>query len=79
MQFIKQIRDLTILSMTLMALLIPLNAYSQEMMGGNMSCPLCGFMGWGGMILGGGLMLAFIAALVSLTVYLLRRSRNLSQ
>ena len=39
------------------------------------SCPMCGVMGWGTMILGGVLALAAIAALIALTVFLIRRSR----
>lgn len=47
----------------------------QEM--GNMSgsCPMCGAMGWGGMILGGLLAIALIAVLVALAIFLIRRSR----
>lgn len=39
------------------------------------SCPMCGAMGWGGMVLGGLLFLAVIGVLVSLSVFLVRRSR----
>lgn len=47
-------------------------------MGGMMSgdCAMCGAMGWGGMILGVLLILAIIAALGALTLYLVRRSRH---
>lgn len=51
-------------------------ASAQNMMGGQMSCPMCGAMGWGGMILGGLMMIAIITALFSLAVYLIRRSRS---
>lgn len=57
-------------------LFVPQALYAEEMMGGKMSCPMCGVMGWGGMILGGVLILAIIAALVALTLYLIRRSRQ---
>ena len=40
-----------------------------------MSCPMCGAMGWGGMILGGFLMISVIVAFVSLSVFLVRRNR----
>ncbi len=36
---------------------------------------MCGGMGWGGMILGGALMISVIVAVISLTVFLIRRSR----
>lgn len=49
------------------------SALAQDMMSG--SCPMCGAMGWGGVILGGVLLLALIAALVALTIFLIRRSR----
>lgn len=39
------------------------------------SCPMCGAMGWPGMILGALLILAVIAALIALTIFLIRRSR----
>ncbi len=48
-------------------------AYADGMMSG--SCPMCSAMGWGGMILGGVLAIAAIAALIALTVFLIRRSR----
>lgn len=51
----------------------PVNALAQGMMSG--SCPMCGAMGWGSLILGGILVLAIISALVALTIYLVRRSR----
>lgn len=54
---------------------LPSSVFAQGMMGGNASCPMCGAMGWGGMILGGVLILAVIAALVALTIFLIRRSR----
>ncbi len=47
--------------------------HAEGMMSG--SCPMCSAMGWGGMILGGVLALAAIAALIALTVFLIRRSR----
>lgn len=54
-------------------LLSPVNALAQSMMSD--SCPMCGAMGWGGMILGGLLVLALISTLVALSIYLIRRSR----
>ncbi len=59
-----------------MIFLIASTAYGQEMMGSKMSCPMCGAMGWGGMILGGLLIISVIAALVALTLFLIRRSRS---
>lgn len=50
--------------------------HAQGMMEGNMSCPMCGAMGWGGVILGGLLSISVIAALVALTLFLIRRSRS---
>lgn len=50
------------------------SAYAQDMMSD--SCPMCGAMGWGGMILGGILILAIIGALIALTVFLIRRSHS---
>ncbi|MDZ4660546.1 MAG: hypothetical protein SGJ18_02885 [Pseudomonadota bacterium] len=41
-----------------------------------MSCPMCGVMGWGGMILGGLLIVSVIAAFGALAIYLIRRSRT---
>lgn len=77
MQFITQIRYFILLSAILMTQFMPLSLKAADMMGGYMSCPMCGTMGWGGMIFGGLLMLAVIGALVSLVIYLLRRSRTL--
>jgi len=57
-------------------LLFPQGAHAQEMMGGKMSCPMCGAMGWGGMILGGVLILSVIAIFVALALFLVRRSRS---
>lgn len=59
-----------------MIFLIASTAYAQEMMGSKTSCPMCGAMGWGGMILGGLLTISVIAALVALTLFLIRRSRS---
>jgi hypothetical protein len=50
--------------------------FGQGMEGMSGSCPMCGGMGWGGMILGGLLVIALIAALVALTIFLIRRSRS---
>lgn len=50
--------------------------FAQGMMKDGMSCPMCGAMGWGGMILGAVLMIAVIAVLFSLALYLFRRSRT---
>jgi len=55
------------------ATLFALPAYAEGMMSG--SCPMCGAMGWGAMILGGVLALAAIAALIALAIFLVRRSR----
>lgn len=55
------------------ATLFALPAYAEGMMSG--SCPMCGAIGWGAMILGGVLALAAIAALIALTIFLVRRSR----
>ena len=43
-----------------------------------MNCPMCEMQGWGmlGMIVGIVLVIAIIAALVSLSVFLIRRSRH---
>lgn len=54
--------------------LFSVGANAQGMMSG--SCPMCGIMGWIGMTLGGLLTLAAIAALVSLTIFLIRRSSH---
>lgn len=51
-------------------------AQAAEMADGKMSCPMCGAMGWGRMILGAILILSLIAALVALTIFLIRRSRS---
>jgi hypothetical protein len=43
-----------------------------------MDCPMCKMQGWGtaGMILGLVVIIAVIAALISLSVFLVRRSRH---
>ena len=43
-----------------------------------MNCPMCEMQGWGmvGMIVGLVLVIALIGALVSLSVFLIRRSRH---
>jgi hypothetical protein len=43
-----------------------------------MNCPMCDMQGWGtaGMIIGLVLVVAIIAALISLSVFLIRRSRH---
>ncbi len=79
MQFLRQTRNLSFYSMILTPLFMSLRGMAEEMMGGKMSCHMCGAMGWGGMILGGVLILATIGVLVSLTIYLIRRSRTLPQ
>ena len=62
---------------TLVVFLLPIsNLYAQGMMGGSQSCPMCGSMGWGGMILGALLILSIIAVLVALSIYLFRKSRG---
>ena len=61
----------------LLALFAPLRgdfSHAENMMAG--SCPMCGAMGWGGMILGAALAAAIIATLIALTVFLIRRSRH---
>lgn len=68
------------------ALLLPLSlsllifltdkAQAQERMSGRMSCPMCGGMGWGGMIIGVLMMIAVLAVLIALVVFLIRRSRS---
>ena len=45
-------------------------------MQGGGSCPMCGAMGGGGLVLGGILLIAVIGALASLSVFLIRRSRT---
>ena len=44
----------------------------KSMREGMSSCPLCGAMGWGGMVLGGFLMISLIVAFIALAVFLLR-------
>lgn len=39
-------------------------------------CPMCGAMGWTELIIGGLVAIAIIAALISLSVFLIRRSRT---
>lgn len=65
-------RAFTILSLVFTLIVISNRALAQGMG----SCPMCGPMGWTGMILGGVLVLALIAALIALTVFLVRRSRQ---
>lgn len=60
------------LLLTLMIMVISSSAFAQGMG----SCAMCGSMGWIGMILGGILVLALIAALVALTIFLFRKSQR---
>ena len=70
-------RPVQFLSLVFGALLLAtFSARAQETMGGGMSCPMCGAMGWGGMILGGVLIVSVIAALIALTLFLVRKSRS---
>lgn len=56
---------------------LPASAQMDGMMSGN--CTMCGAMGWGGMILGFILIVAIIAALGALTLYLFRKSQRFPQ
>lgn len=70
-------RIIQLFSLTFATMLLSTHqVYAEEMAGGKMLCPMCGAMGWGGMILGGLLMVSVIAALGALTIYLIRRSRS---
>jgi uncharacterized protein (UPF0212 family) len=61
-------------SLILLVLLLSYNlAFAQEGEGG---CPMCGAMGMGGMILFAVVVLALISVLISLSVFLIRRSRH---
>lgn len=68
-------RLIPLVSFVIGTLFMTNEAHAQGMMGGNMSCPMCGAMGWGGMILMGLLIVSVIAALVALSYFLIRRSR----
>lgn len=57
-------------------LLTAFSVRAHEAMGGGMLSPMCGAMGWGGMILGGILIISIIAVLIALTLYLVRKSRS---
>ena len=64
------------LNVVIGAMLATFSINAQEVMGGGMSFPICGAMGWGGMVLSGVLIISFIAALVALAVFLIRKSRS---
>jgi len=68
----KTVHLILVISLTSL-IFLPQLTEAQEMMG--QSCPMCETMGRTGMILGVLLALAFIAALVALTIFLIRRSR----
>jgi hypothetical protein len=77
MQILNHFRNLTLFNLMFVPLFLSNNAAAQEMMRGKMSCPMCGTMGWGGMVFGGVLMIAMMTAFVALVVYLIRRSRKM--
>ena len=62
---------------TALAQQVPGKGMCPGMQGGGMTCPMMkGPMGFGMMLLGAALLAAAIAALVALTVFLVRRSRS---
>ena len=69
----------SMIATVLLTLLVPIVAVAQQGMpmakDGMMMCPMCGAGGIVLMVLGGLLVLAATAALVALTLFLLRRSR----
>lgn len=68
----ENIRQAVWLCLVSFSLVFPSMLLGQGMEG----CSMCGVMGWAGMVLGGLLAIALIAALVALAIFLIRRSRS---